>query len=69
MADTGNTNANNGDEDNDYIIEINNNENLQSIKSVAQDTKEYTLYNEFKVIADDMKNWFQIPHNLRLYIN
>jgi hypothetical protein len=78
MADAGSTGAddtgaNNGDEDNDRIIKISNDEDLrlERLAALSHNTsnEEYTLRNKYRVIADDMKSQFRIPHNLQIHTN
>jgi len=74
MADTGgtgagDTGANNGNKDNNCIIETSDNKDLRLVKLIVQDTEEYTLCDEFRVIADNIKNQFKIPYNFQLHTN
>jgi hypothetical protein len=73
MADAGGTGTDGGEEDNGRITEMSDDEDLRLDKSAAQsrDTgaEDYTLRDEFRVIADDMKDRFKIPHDLRLRTN
>jgi hypothetical protein len=54
------TSTNNSDKDNDHIIKISNNKDLRLkrlvVPSCNTSNKEYTLHDEYKVIADDMKS-------------
>jgi hypothetical protein len=68
MANAGSTGANNGDEDNDCIIKISDNEDLR-LKRLAvslrnASNKEYTLCDKYRAIVDDIKSRFRIFYNL-----
>jgi hypothetical protein len=59
---TNNISANNSNKDNDCIIKISNNKDLRLERSAVllynASNKEYTLYNKYKVIVDNIKSRF-----------
>jgi hypothetical protein len=60
MANAGNTSVNNSNKDNDYIIEISDDKDLQLERLVVLlynvSNEEYTLYNKYRVIVDNIKS-------------
>jgi hypothetical protein len=73
MANTGgigvnDISTNNSNKDNNYIIKTSNDKDLWLKRLVVPlhniSNKEYTLYNKYKVIVDNIKSWFQILYNL-----